>query len=78
MLAAILSSDLAVHTSILVVRAFVHLRKILSSNENMSKKINALERKYDDKFNVVFNALRQLIEKPAPQRRPIGFNRKQE
>lgn len=59
MLASILNTDLAVQTSILVVRAFVQLRKILATNKNLARKINELELKYDNQFSVVFKALKQ-------------------
>lgn len=76
MLASVLNTEQAVQTSILVVRAFVQLRKILASHEEMSKKINELELKYDKKFHVVFQALRQLIDNPKPMRKTIGFHQK--
>jgi hypothetical protein len=76
MLASILNTEAAVKTSLLVVRAFIELRKMLVSHEELARKINALEMKYDVKFNVVFKALKQLIDKPNPERRAIGFKRR--
>jgi ORF6N domain len=76
MLASILNTTLAVETSILVVRAFIQLRKLLSTNEEVARKINELEQKYDSKFSVVFKAIKQLIDKPNPERRQIGFIKK--
>lgn len=76
MLASILNTTLAVETSILVVRAFIQLRKLLSTNEEVARKINELEQRYDSKFSVVFKALKQLIDKPNPERRQIGFLKK--
>jgi hypothetical protein len=76
MLASVLNTEQAVKTSILVVRAFVQLRKLIASHEEMAKKINELELKYDKKFSMVFQALRQLIDKPKPITRPIGFHQK--
>jgi len=76
MLASILNTSLAVETSILVVRAFIQLRKLLASNEELALKINEMEQKYDSNFSVVFQALRQLIDEPKPPRKQIGFVRK--
>ena len=76
MLASVLNTEQAVQTSILVVRAFVQLRKMLASQEEIAKKINELELKYNKKFSVVFQALRQLIDKPNPVKRRIGFYQK--
>jgi len=78
MLAAILSTDIAVQTSVLVVRAFVHLRKLLSTNEELARKINELELKYDGQFDLVYKAIKKLIDVPRPNRKPIGFIRRNE
>ena len=77
MLASILSTKLAVQTSILVVRAFVQLRKSTSTNQDILRKIDALEANYDAKFSIVFKALKQLIDKPNPPRKQIGFIKEQ-
>ena len=77
MLASILNTDRAIKASILVVRAFVQLRKILGSHEDLYRKINELETKYDAKFSFVFKALKQLIDQPNPPRRQIGFIKKE-
>jgi hypothetical protein len=76
MLANVLNSPAAVQTSIQVVRAFVRLRKLLSSNASLARKIKSLEKKYDEQFRVVFEAIYKLME-PAQnkKRRKIGFNR---
>ncbi len=76
MAANILNSATAVQASIQVVRAFVRLREILASHEDLARKLNALERKYDDQFKVVFDAIRQLMTPPKGERRPIGFRPK--
>ncbi|HUR31600.1 MAG TPA: ORF6N domain-containing protein [Saprospiraceae bacterium] len=77
MLAAILNTTVAVKTSILVVRAFVELRKSTTSNQDLGRKINELEMKYDERFSIVFKALKKLIDKPIPPRRQIGFNKRE-
>jgi len=78
MLASVLNSEQAVKTSIMVVKVFVQLRKNLASNEELNRKINALELRYDASFNVVFKALRELVDPPKPPRRQIGFVKKKE
>ena len=75
MLASILNTNLAVQTSIMVVRVFVQLRKLLATHKDLARKIDELELKYDHQFSIVFKALKQLIEKPTPVRRRIGFNK---
>ena len=74
MLANVLNSERAAQTSVLVVRAFVKLRQMLSSNAELARKLEALEKKYDAQFKVVFAAIRQLMSPPARPKREIGFH----
>jgi hypothetical protein len=81
MLANVLRSAVAVRASIQVVRAFVHLRQMLSANQDLARKIEALERKvgkHDTDLQAVLNVLKKLFEPPdllanLPPKRPIGF-----
>jgi len=73
MLASILHSPVAVKASIQVVRAFVKLREILSSNSELAKKFEELEKKYDKQFKVVFEAIRQLMSPQNTKREPVGY-----
>lgn len=73
MLSTVLRSPHAIAVNIQIMRAFVHLRRILESNAGLARKLESLEQKYDGQFKVVFDAIRQLM---APPRRPtkrIGF-----
>ena len=74
MLSSVLHSPRAVRVNIEIMRAFVRLRRILSSHAGLAWKLDALEKKYDAQFRVVFDAIRSLMAPPAPPRkRPIGF-----
>jgi hypothetical protein len=73
MAANVLNSPTAVQASIQVVRAFVRLRQLLASHEELARKLEALERKYDKRFRVVFDTIRALMTPPETKRRPIGF-----
>ena len=78
MLSSVLHSSRAVRVNIEIMRAFVRLRQLLSSNAELARKLAALERKYDRKFRVVFEAIRQLMAEPAlandPTRRGVRFH----
>ena len=75
MLANVLNSDRATQTSVQVVRAFVRLRQLLSSNAELARKLESLEKKYDIQFRVVFDAIRELMTPPASTgKREIGFH----
>jgi len=74
MLASILNSPVAVDASIMVVRAFVQLCGMLAEHQELARKLDELERKYDTQFRVVFDAIRHLMD-PAgsPEHKRIGF-----
>ncbi len=59
------------------MRAFVRLRAMLSSHEDLARKLNALEQKYDAQFKVVFDAIRQMMI-PLPTEKSIGFTLERE
>ena len=74
MLANVLNSERAAQTSVQVVRAFVRLRQLLSSNADLARKLESLEKKYDTQFRAVFDAIRKLMTPEPPKRREIGFH----
>jgi hypothetical protein len=76
MAANVLKSKTAVQASVQVVRAFVRLRQLVTSNAELSTKLTELERKYDRQFKLVFDAIRQLMTSPAPSPRQIGFRKR--
>ena len=75
MLSGVLKSPRAVAVNIEIMRAFVQLRGMLASNAALSRKLAALERRYDEQFQVVFDAIRQMMAPPEPKKRRIGFVR---
>ena len=73
MAATVLSSKLAVEMSIFVVRAFIQLRETISLHRDLARKIQSLEKKYDQQFKYVFDALRELMTPPNSNINKIGF-----
>jgi len=55
------------------MRAFVKLREMISSHKDLVRKLSELEKKYDGQFQIVFEAIRQLIEVEEKPKRKIGF-----
>ena len=78
MLSSVLNSERAIKVNIEIMRTFVRLRKILASHADLARKLDALEKKYDAQFKVVFDAIRELMRPPEPKRRPIGFRVKED
>ena len=74
MLSSVLNSERAVQVNIAIMRAFVRLREMMESNKELASKLDALEKKYDSQFAVVFQAIRKLTQ-PAQTTasRRIGF-----
>ena len=73
MLSSVLRSKRAIQVNIEIMRAFVRLRRMLASHADLARKLEALEKKYDAQFRVVFEAIRELMKPPETKRRPIGF-----
>ena len=77
MLSSVLNSRRAIEVNILIMRAFVRLRWMISSHKELLRKLEDMERKYDEQFRVIFEAIRQLMTPPEPPRSKIGFEAKE-
>ncbi len=75
MLSGVLNSRRAIQANIQIMRAFVKLRELMATHENLKKKIEEMEKKYDYQFKNVFDVIKRLIEpsKQEPKKR-IGFH----
>ena len=73
MLSGIINSDRAIQVNISIMRAFVQLRKMISSHKELVEQLNKFEKKYDEQFKLVFEALRQIIQKDSEPRKRIGY-----
>ena len=76
MLSSVLRNKRAIQVNIAIMRTFVTLRQMLATNKDLARKLAQLERRYDDKFRIVFDAIRQLMAPPTEdeERRQIGFS----
>ncbi len=76
MLSGVLRSERAVQVNIAIMRAFISLRGLMATENDLARRILTMEAKYDKQFATVFEAIRRLIETekpaPAPERR-MGF-----
>jgi hypothetical protein len=83
MLSSVLRSPRAVQVNVQIMRTFVRLRQMLSSNAELSRKLAELEKKYDYRFKIVFDAIRALTEtdereKQHQARKRIGYHSEQQ
>jgi len=74
MLFSVLHSPRDVAVNIGIMRAFIRLRQMALSAEELVRKVGALEHRYDEQFKIVFDAIRQLLAPPDPPRKRIGFH----
>jgi ORF6N domain len=77
MLSSVLRSPRAVEVNIAIMRTFVQLRRLMDSNRELARKIEAMEKEYDEQFAIVFDAIKQLIADDQAERatqRQIGFH----
>jgi len=72
MLSSVLNSPRAVQVNIEIMRAFVRLRRMLSTHADVARKIEEMEKRYDAQFKVVFDAIRELMGPPNPGHLPGG------
>jgi hypothetical protein len=76
MLSSVLNSDQAIDVNIAIMRAFVQLRKIIASNEELARKLKELEKrleKHDEDIGLIFEAIRELMTPPDKPTKKIGF-----
>ncbi|MFC1825307.1 ORF6N domain-containing protein [Thermodesulfobacteriota bacterium] len=80
MLSSVLNTDRAIEVNIAIMRAFVQLRKISSSQKQLARKLQEIESRFEDhdeKIQAIFEAIRQLMIPPAKSRKKIGFDIKE-
>ena len=80
MLSSVLNSKRAIEVNIAIMRAFVHLRKVIASHDKLSKKLAELEQHledHDESIEAIFEAIRQLMTPPKKSRKRIGFEVKE-
>ncbi len=73
MLSSVLNSERAVEVNIQIMRTFTRLREMLLTHKDLQRKIEAMEKKYDYQFKVVFDAIKQLLEPAEKPKKRIGF-----
>ncbi len=78
MLSGVLSSSRAIQINVAIMRAFILLREMTFSVQELSHKVDLLERGFSEhgqQFEMVFKAIRQLMTPPPlPPKRRIGFH----
>lgn len=77
MLSAVLRSPRAIQTSVEIVRAFVRLRRVIATVDELGRKMEHIERKlgcHADDIQAILSALKRLMAPPAKPRREIGFH----
>jgi hypothetical protein len=73
MLSSVLRSEQAVHVNIAIMRAFVRLRELLATHQELARKLEDMERRYDARFKIVFDTIRALVQAPRAREGRIGF-----
>ena len=73
MLSSVLRSDRAADVNIAIMRTFVQLRRMMDSNRELARKVSEMEKRYDEQFRAVFQAIQELIAEESGPKRKIGF-----
>jgi hypothetical protein len=80
MLSSVLNSDRAIDVNIRIIRIFTKLREMLLTHKDILLKLEQLEKhviQNSDEIQLIFTALKQLLNPPAEPRKPIGFKKKE-
>ncbi|HSW63664.1 MAG TPA: ORF6N domain-containing protein [Dissulfurispiraceae bacterium] len=78
MLSSVLNSDRAIQVNIQIMRTFSRLREMLATHKDLQRKIEDMEQKYDERFTVIFDAIKRLLHEPEKQKKRVGFLREKE
>jgi len=73
MLSSVLRSPRAIAVNIQIMRTFSRLREMLAENDDLRRKVEALEKQYDENFKIVFDAIRNMIADDGAGKSEIGF-----
>ena len=73
MLSSVLRSKTAIQVNIQIMRAFIKLRQMYISHEDLKRKIATMEKRYDEQFQIVFEAIKQLIVEDEKPKKKIGY-----
>ena len=73
MLSSVLRSPRAIAVNIQIMRTFVQLRRMAQEHADLAERLDELEARYDMQFKVVFDAIRSLINSPAPPKKRVGY-----
>jgi len=73
MLSSVLNSERAILVNLQIIRTFVKLREMIQENDYLRRKLEVLEKNYDEKFAVVFDAIRRLLDSSDEPKTEIGF-----
>ena len=73
MLSSVLRSERAAQVNILIMRAFVKMRETIIAHKDLARKLDAMEKKYDASFRIVFDAIRKLMKPPSATKQKFGF-----
>ncbi len=73
MLSSVLNSDRAIQVNIQIIRTFTKLRSLLATHKDLKRKIEAMEKKYDENFRIVFEAIKHLFDEEEKPKKKIGY-----
>ncbi|MCE9586193.1 ORF6N domain-containing protein [Candidatus Uhrbacteria bacterium] len=73
MLSSVLKSDRAILVNIQIIRTFTKLREMISENDHLRRKLEIIEKQYDEQFKIVFDVLRRLLDDEESTQPEIGF-----
>ena len=78
MLSSVLRSKQAIQVNIEIMRTFTKIRHMIAASDELKKEINELRKQTDDRFQIVFEVLDQLLNPECKPKKGIGFTVKEQ
>lgn len=85
MLSSVLNSETAIEVNIQIIRIFTRIREVLLAHTDVLLKMEQLEKKmlqhdektikHEEEIQLIFSALKQLLNPPQQAREPVGYKR---
>ena len=73
MISSVLKNDKAVQVNIQIMRVFIKFRAMLSAHKDLDRKLVEMEKKYNNRFQIIFETLDELINVKEKPKKKIGF-----
>jgi phage regulator Rha-like protein len=73
MLSSVLNSEQAININIVIIKTFIKLKELMFSNRNLERRINSLEERVENQFELVMQEIETMKQIKNKPRVKIGY-----